>query len=521
MRNAFIWRSASTVLFFLLFTAASSIDAAEPRYKPSMLRGAYLEALPMAQAALADAKRGSPDWRDVALDLLNLHIQTGRYATAEAMLTDFGDALSGDPAATATMLYLRGLLHLEQERNEESAASFAAALKARAALHGKDHSAVAEVLSDFGLLLSFEGKYDEADAALQRALDIQTRRLGKSALRVSVTYTALAMLEEARDNAGLARDYAERALKIQTPIPDHPWRANALFVLALAKAALNERDSAIDALELSLKIDRAGRGENHPYLAIASDELAALYEAKGSHEAALAARETSFRVNGHALGADHAYTLDSQAALAAAHLRVGVYSESVALLRDLVKRRRATEEEASDDVLKALGNLGVALTLLADFADAEAVYRELLDLLERRFGAEHGDTATVLSNIGKTLIAQGRFAEAEPVLKNSIAVMERTLEPGHPLIGAALSNLGHVYFELNLVERGAPCCDARSPLSKQARGRTRCRRPSRSTIWLWRSLTAVGTRKVYKIFSGLSRSLKKLSVPVTRNSRTH
>ena len=67
-----------------------------------MARGAYLEALPLAQAALAGAERGSPNWRGVALDLVNLHIQTGRYAPAESMLADFNAALATEPGAAAT-----------------------------------------------------------------------------------------------------------------------------------------------------------------------------------------------------------------------------------------------------------------------------------------------------------------------------------------------------------------------------------------------------------------------------------
>ena len=443
MTNAVFWRAASTLLFCLLFAVAGTAAATEPPYKQALARGAYLEALPLAQAALAGAERGSPNWRGVALDLVDLHIQTGRYASAESMLADFGDALATDPGAAATTAYLRGLLHLEQERYAQGAA----------ALHGKDHPAVAEVLSDYGLLLSFQDKFDEADAALQRALDIQIRGLGEKALRVSVTYTSLAMLEEARGNAAAARRYAERALKIQIASPNHPWRANALFVLALAKGAQQDSDGAIEALEQSLKIDRAGRGENHPYLAIASDELAALYEAKGSHEAALAARKTSFQVNGHALGADHAYTLGSQAALATAHVRLGAYPPAVVLLRDLVARLRAAGNDTSDALLKALNGLGEALQLSADFPGAETVYRQLLVLGERRFGTDHGEIGAILNNLGNILIAQGRYADAEPVLKRAVAVTERKLGRDHTMTGLALSNLGHVYLEQGLIER--------------------------------------------------------------------
>ena len=102
MTNTVFWRAASTLLFYLLLAVAGTAAATEPPYKQALARGAYLEALPLAQAALAGAERGSPNWRGVALDLVNLHIQTGRYAPAESMLADFNAALATEPGAAAT-----------------------------------------------------------------------------------------------------------------------------------------------------------------------------------------------------------------------------------------------------------------------------------------------------------------------------------------------------------------------------------------------------------------------------------
>ena len=450
--------STLAILMVLSFALVGPVRAAPPDYKQAMVRGAFLEALPLAIEVFAETERERARWREVALDVARLQIDTGRYAKAEAMLSDIRNLLGAkpDPAAAATEAHLRGLLRVEQERNADAAVAYSEALKARTALYGADHPAVAEVLSDFGQLLSFEDKFEASERLLKQALDIQTRHLGRKTLPVSVTLSYLASLAESRGDAEQAMKLAEQALHIQRPSRDHPRTANTLFTLSRAKAALDDSDGAIAALNRSLAIDRASRGENHPYLAISNDELAELYQRTGALQLARAARETSYRVNLNYLGPGHAYTLDSQTALATAHKQIGAYPQSVALLRDLVPRLRAAKGDTSNNVLLALNSLGEVLSLAADLPGAETVYRQLLIFVERRFGADHEETAAVLNNLGNILVAQGRYGDAEPVLKRAIDTIERKLGPDHPLIGAAVGNLGYAYLEQGLVERARP-----------------------------------------------------------------
>lgn len=417
-----------------------------------------MEALPLANTALSEAKHGSAHWLEVAMDVAQLQIYTAKYTEAEGLLSNIRNFLGAkpDPALSATEAYLRGQLRVEQERNADGVAVFSEALKGRIAVHGADHLAVAEVLGNFGNLLSFDEKFEASERLLNQALGIQIRHLSRKALPVSVTLSFLATLEEARGNAEQARELAERALRIQEANPGHPRIANTLFTLSRAKARLNDPEGAIAALKRSLTIDRASRGENHPYLALSNDELADLYQRTGALQLARAAREISFDVNRDNFGPSHSYTRDSQSALATAYKEVGDYPQAVALLRDLVPRLRAAKGDTSNDMLLTLNSLGEILSLSADLPGAEAVYRELLVFAERRFGADHGETAAVLNNLGNILVAQGRYGDAEPVLKRAIDMIERKLEPDHPLIGVAVGNLGYAYLEQGLVERARP-----------------------------------------------------------------
>lgn len=451
---------ALAVCFLLTLAFAGPGNAETPAYKEVIARGAFVDALPLAKAALAGVDRGDRRWLEIALDVAQMQIGTGRYTAAERMLSAIRDALRATTAPTvaATEAYLRGLLYLELERLEESAQAFGEALSARVALFGSDHPSVAKTLADFGLLLSFQRDYEASERALKQALDILARFPGDTTLPVSETLSNMAAMEESRGNAERAQELATRALAIQeaSAAPAHPRTANTLFNLGRAKAALGDPDAAIAALERSREIDRAGRGENHPYLAIASDDLANLYQRKGDRKAVQAARETSYRVNRAHFGPDHDYTLDSQTELANAYKQAGRYGKAVPLLRDLVPRLRAARGDTSDEALVAQNNLGETLKLAADLPGAEAAFRELLTLVERRFGPDHEETATVLNNLGNILVARGRYAAAKPVLKRAIAMIERTLGRDHPMIGVALGNLGSAFLEQGLVEQSLP-----------------------------------------------------------------
>lgn len=452
----FHWMAA--ILLLLFFVMPGAAGAAPADYKPAMVRGAYLEALPLANAALAAAARGSARWRELALDVAWLRIDTGRYAEAERLLSEIREAVKSesDPTTAATEAFLRGLLHMEREQNAQAAEAFTQAIEARTALHGPDHPAVAEILTSFGQLLAFDGKFEPSEKMLKQARDIQTRHLGKKALPLSVTYAYLGSLEDSRGNAAAAGQWAERALEIQRATPDHPRTATSLFILSRAKTARDDIDGAIADLKRSMEIDVANRGENHPYLGIAGDELAALHQRKKDFEAERDARQLSYRVNRNHFGPDHAYTLDSQGALADIHKQLGTYPQAVALLRDLLPRLDKAYGETSDDALKALNNLGEALSLSADLPGAEAIYRQLIERVRLRFGVESGEVAVILNNLGKILVDQGRYGDAEPVLKRAVAMTEKTLGRDHPLIGRVLGNLGYVYLEKGLVKRARP-----------------------------------------------------------------
>ncbi|HET7459181.1 MAG TPA: serine/threonine-protein kinase [Gemmatimonadaceae bacterium] len=92
-------------------------------------------------------------------------------------------------------------------------------------------------------------------------------------------------------------------------------------------------------------------------------------------------------------------------------------------------------------VAEALANLGVVLEDLHRPRDAEAVYREAIQIAEATLPPDHDIVAAALNDLGVLLSNQGQLGEAERVMRRALAVDERKLGGENPAVGRDLLNL--------------------------------------------------------------------------------
>jgi tetratricopeptide (TPR) repeat protein len=92
-------------------------------------------------------------------------------------------------------------------------------------------------------------------------------------------------------------------------------------------------------------------------------------------------------------------------------------------------------------------NLALRLHGLARLPEAEPLYRDALEVLERRLGPTHPRTGDILMNLGNLLIDRGAFAAAAEVVERAAAIARATMAPGNLYRTAADMNLGSVHLE--------------------------------------------------------------------------
>ena len=88
-----------------------------------------------------------------------------------------------------------------------------------------------------------------------------------------------------------------------------------------------------------------------------------------------------------------------------------------------------------------LHSLGWCSLLQGNYSEAEAIYRQTLQLKETVLGKDHPDTLVSLNVLAVSLHSQGKYAEAEAIYRQTLQLMETVLGNGHPDTLASMNNL--------------------------------------------------------------------------------
>ncbi len=119
---------------------------------------------------------------------------------------------------------------------------------------------------------------------------------------------------------------------------------------------------------------------------------------------------------------EHATTLKAQ----------GRYAEAEALYREVLAIDKVTIGTKHPDYASHLNNLATAVRAQGRYAEAEGLLRKALGIGKATFGDGHPHYALSLNNLANAVWAQGRSAEAEALLREAVAILEATLPADHP-----------------------------------------------------------------------------------------
>ena len=132
------------------------------------------------------------------------------------------------------------------------------------------------------------------------------------------------------------------------------------------------------------------------------------------------------------------------------------YAEAEPLYEQALEIREATVGSQDPDTAISLNNLGALYRNQGKYEVAESLLMRALEIREATSGIQHPDTASLLSNLAALHGSQGKYAEAEPLLVRAIAIQEATLEPQHPAIASSLNNLAGCYNSQGRYEEAEP-----------------------------------------------------------------
>ena len=369
-------RLAPLVLALAASLCAGSPSRAEGLYAQSgkviqlMRAGKYAEALPLAQAMVAQLEKGPPS-RDLGGALNNLAQVYG----------DMGRDAEAEP------LYKRSLAVMEKAV-------------------GLDSADMAPELNNLAALYQRQFRYAEAEPLFKRALALREKALPPGHPDAGQSLNNLATLYERQDRHSDSEPLFKRALAIYQKVPGaDPAVATLLNNLGQVYKAEGRYADAEPAIKQSLAIREKVLGRDHVDVARSLNNLADLYQRQDRFAEAEPIYQRALSVRERTVGPDHPDTVASLNNLASLYQAQGRTSDALPLVERMMAGGRA--------------QLRVALAVLLDAQkkrqmEADKAFDEALDVIQ------HGAQSSAASAVNKLAarVAAGNDHLAELVRRD-------------------------------------------------------------------------------------------------------
>ncbi len=391
--------------------------------EPSLRQAAF-----RAQAVGRDALtiEGCAALVEVQIELGNLTSAADWAALGDATLQRLG----GDTELEATLRRAKAMLAREHGDYTGSLVDLQRVVALRERLHGRDHIAVAEALSDLAGTQISINHFEDAQISIDRALTILAREFGDHHPRYAHALNHHGTLQHMRgdDRAALATHEQARTILVAAHGPGHPSVAWTFNDIAIAHYSLAEYPQALDALHQALAILQAAHGAEHAKLASILLNIGTLEHRLGRYEQALVNLGAATDLVTQELGENHATNGFVHNSLGSVFFDRGDHASALREYR-LAQRIWAASMGADNQIVAlALGNVGKTLHASAranaQWVEALAIQREALAARELALGLEHPELAEHLLWIGEGLLVLERADEARPVLERGVELSE-------------------------------------------------------------------------------------------------
>jgi eukaryotic-like serine/threonine-protein kinase len=328
-----------------------------------------------------------PELQREMLTLLGrIYERRGAYEQALPLLDQavaLGRQTLGPSRELAQSLNDLGVAHLQKAELDAARAALEEALAMRQKVLGKDHPEVAISHSELGRTLFDQGRLDEAEAHFRSALAIRRKALGPNDHETATSMSDLGLLlRQKGDRAGAETLFRETlAVTRKSSGPKHPDVGTALNNLALTVNERGDHEAAEAMFREALAIGQASLGREHPGNAQRLANLAGVLRVRGKLAEAAAKNEEALALSRPALGPDHPAVARQEVGLARVYLDQGRPAAAEPLLRHALEVQQRSPAAEGWRLGATLSLLGDACTRQSRFAEAEPYLLRAFELL--------------------------------------------------------------------------------------------------------------------------------------------
>eukprot|EP00903_Cladosiphon_okamuranus_P006199 g6096.t1 len=298
---------------------------------------------------------------------------------------------------------------------------------------GPDHPSLATSLGTRATVLEAQGKYDEADRLYVRCIEIRERALGPDHPELAVSLNNRAELLQEQGKHDEADRLYVRCIEVEERAlgPDHLEVAVTLNNRAVLLQEQGKLDEADPLLVRAIEIKERALGPDHPSLATSFGTRATVLQTQGKYDEADWLYVRCIEVEERALGPDHpelAVSLNNRAVLLQAQQKL---EEAESLVR---RALGIVENHPGSDLSRIacfLHTLAEVKNAQGQHQEADPLYLRAIDIFERTVGRDHPLLAETLHNRARSLKAQGKVNEARPIFSRALVIRNEKLGEGH------------------------------------------------------------------------------------------
>lgn len=342
-----------------------------------------------------------------------------------------------------------GVLYIEQGRYDDAEKAIKKTLEIKRQSLLAEHPATAVDLNNLASIYLKQGRYVEAESLYRQALEIYRQSLPAGHGDIATCLNNLATLRKNLENYSEAEQLYRQALEIyrQSLPAGHPDIAAGLNNLASTCQALGSYGEAEGLYKQGLEIFRRSLPAKHPNIAKALGNLAGLYYVLGRYSEAEPLYKQALEIDLQSLPAGHPEIAKALGNLAGFYQALGRYSEAELLYKQALEIDRRSLVVGHPEIAARLDNLAELYQALGNYAEAESLFKNALEIRRRSLPAGHLDIARSLNNLASIYTQQEHYSQAESLFQETLKIYNQSFPAGHPDIARTLNNLACLYQE--------------------------------------------------------------------------
>jgi CHAT domain-containing protein/Tfp pilus assembly protein PilF len=345
--------------------------------------GRYSEAIPLAEAMLANLEKGAPT-RNLAgamNNLAQLYGDVGRDAEAEPLymraLAIMEKTVGVDSVDMAPELNNLAALYQRQLRYAEAEPLFKRALALSEKQLPANHPDIGRALNNLATCYEKQDRHAESEALTRRALALYEKVAGPESPAVATLVSNLGQIVKVQGRYAEAEPMIRRSLAIREKVlgRDHPDVARSLNNLGDLYQRQQRFADAEPLFKRALAIREQAVGPDHPDTAASVNNLASLYQAEGHAADAIPLTERMIASGRAQLGIALAVLYDAQ--------RQQIMPTEKALDEALDVIQRGTQSSAASALNKLAVRIAAGNDRLADLVRRDQDLASEADTLDK------------------------------------------------------------------------------------------------------------------------------------------